>query len=65
MNSKSKSRIDLKALASTPLDHLDFRGDATARMIHEAAISVAGRYKSEKPGKLSAGTKQLRGKRSK
>ena len=29
-------------------------------MIHEAAISIAGRYKCEKPDKLSTGTKQLR-----
>ena len=32
-------------------------------MIHEAAISVAGRYESEKPNTLSTGTKQLREKR--
>ena len=31
-------------------------------MIHEAAISIAGRYKSEKPDKLSTSTKQLREK---
>ena len=33
------------ALASIPPDDLDSRGDATAKMIHEAAISIAGRYK--------------------
>ena len=32
-------------------------------MIHEAAILIAGRYKSEKPDKLSTGIKQLREKR--
>ena len=32
-------------------------------MIHEAAISIVGRYKSDKPDKLSTGTKQLREKR--
>ena len=32
-------------------------------MIHEVAISIAGRYKSEKPDKLSTSTKQLREKR--
>ena len=47
-------------LASIPPDDLDLRGDATANMIHEAAISVAGRYKSEKPYNLSTSTKQLR-----
>ena len=52
-------------LASIPPDDLDSRGDATAKMIHEAAISIAGRYKSEKPDKLSTSTKQLREKRRK
>ena len=51
------------ALASIPPADLDSRGDATAKMIHEAAISIASRYKSEKPDKLSTGTKQLREKR--
>ena len=32
-------------------------------MIHEAAISIARRYKSKKPDKLSIGTKQLRERR--
>ena len=32
-------------------------------MIHEAAIWIAGRYKSEKPDKLSTGTKLLRERR--
>ena len=50
-------------LASIPPDDLDFRGDATAKIIHEAAISIAGRYKSEKPDKLSTSTEQLREKR--
>ena len=50
-------------LASIPPDDIDSRGDATAKMIHEAAISIAGRYKSEKPDKLSTSTKQLREKR--
>ena len=60
MNSKSKSRIDLLALASTPPDDLDSRCGTTAKMIREATISIASRYKSEKPDKLSTGTKQLR-----
>ena len=51
------------ALASIPPDDLESRGDATAKMIHEAPISIAGRYKSEKPDKLSTSTKQLREKR--
>ena len=51
------------ALASIPADDLDSRGNATAKMIHEAAIPIAGRYKSEKPDKLSTNTKQLREKR--
>ena len=51
------------ALASISPDDLDSIGDATAKMIHEAAISIAGRYKSEKPDKLSTSTKQLREKR--
>ena len=46
------------AFASIPSDDLDSRGDSTAKMIHKAAISIADRYKSEKPNKLSAGTKQ-------
>ena len=50
-------------LASIPPDDLDSRVDPTAKMIHEAAISIASRYKSEKPDKLSTSTKQLRGKR--
>ena len=50
------------ALTSTPPDDLDFRGDATVKMIHGAAISIAGRYKSKKPDKLSTSTKQLREK---
>ena len=37
-------------------------GNTTAKMIHEVAISVAGRYKSEKPGKLLTDTKQLKEK---
>ena len=41
------------AFVSIPPDDLDSMGDATAKMIHEAAISIAGRYKSEKPDKLS------------
>ena len=57
-NSKSKSRID-----SIAPDDLDSMGDTTAKTIHEAAISIAGRYKSEKPDKLSTSTKQLREKR--
>ena len=51
------------ALASNPLDDLDCRGDTTAKMIYETAISIAGRCKSEKPDKLSTGTKHLREKR--
>ena len=51
------------AFASIPPDDLDSRRDATAKMIHEAAISIAGRYKGEKPDKLSTSTKQLREKR--
>ena len=51
------------ALASIPPDDLDSRGDTTAKMIHEAAISIAGRYKSEKRDNLSTSTKQLREKR--
>ena len=39
---------------------LDSRGDVTAKVIHEAAISIAVRNKYEKPNKLSTGTKQLR-----
>ena len=39
------------ALASIPPDNLDSRGDVTAKMIHEAAISIAGRCKSDKPNK--------------
>ena len=50
-------------LASIPPEDLDSRGDATAKMIREVAISIAGRYKSEKPDKLSTGTKQLIEKR--
>ena len=50
-------------LTSIPPDDLDSRGDATAKMIHEAAISIANRYKSEKPDKLSVGIKRLREKR--
>ena len=46
------------ALASIPPDDIDSRGDATAKMIHEAAVLVAGRYKSEKPDKLSTSTKK-------
>ena len=53
------------ALTSIPSDDIDSGGDATAKMIHEAAISVAGRYKREKPDKLSTGTKQLREKHRK
>ena len=51
------------ALASIPPDDLDSRGDTTVKRIHEAAISIAGRYKSGKPDNLSTGTKQLREKR--
>ena len=51
------------ALTSIPPDDLDSKGDATAKMIHEPAISIADRYKSEKPDKLSTSTKQLREKR--
>ena len=51
------------AHTSIPPDSLDSWGDATTKMIHEAVISIANRYKSEKPGKLSTGTKQLREKR--
>ena len=50
-------------LTSIPPDDLDSRGDATVKMIYEAAISIGGRYKGEKPDKLSTGTKQLREKR--
>ena len=50
-------------LASIPPDDFDSRGYATAKMIHEAAISIVGRYKSEKPDKLSTSTKQLRERR--
>ena len=39
-------------LPSIPPDDFDSRGDATAKTIHGAAISVTGRYKSEKPDKL-------------
>ena len=46
-----------------PPDDLKSRGDTTVKMIHEAAISIAGRYKSEKPDQLSTSTKQLREKR--
>ena len=31
-------------------------------MIHEATISIASRYKNDKPDKLVTGTKQLSGK---
>ena len=48
------------ALASIPPDDIDSRGDSTAKVIHEAAISITSRYKSEKPDKLSTSTKQLR-----
>ena len=41
------------ALASIPPDDIDSRGDTTAKTVYEAAISIAGRYKSEKPNKLS------------
>ena len=37
------------ALTSILPDDLDSRVDATAKMIHEAAISITSRYKSEKP----------------
>ena len=37
------------ALTSISSDNFDSRSDATAKMIHEAAISIAGRYKSENP----------------
>ena len=37
------------ALALIPPDDLDSRGDAIVKMIHQAAISMAGRYKSENP----------------
>ena len=46
------------ALTLIPPDDLDSMRDATAKMIHEAAISIAGRHKSEKVDKLSIGTKQ-------
>ena len=49
-------------LTSIPPDDLDSRNDATAKMINEAATSVASRCKSEKPDKLSTSTKQLREK---
>ena len=44
-------------VASISPDNLDSRGYATAKVDHEAAISIAGRYKSEKPDKLSTGIK--------
>ena len=53
----------LAALASIPQNDLDSSGDTTVKTTHEGAISIAGRYKSEKPDKLSTGTKQLREKR--
>ena len=53
----SKSRIDLQHLHRF---HQITRCDTTAKMIHEAGISIAGRYKSEKSNKLSTGIKQLR-----
>ena len=37
------------ALASIPPDDFDSKGDATAKIIHEATISIAARYKIEKP----------------
>ena len=40
-----KNRFAL--LVSIPPDDLDSRGDATAKMIHEATISIAVRYKWE------------------
>ena len=50
----------LAVLTSISPDDLDYRGDATVKMIHEAVILIADRYKSEKPDKLSTGTKQVR-----
>ena len=35
-------------LASIPPDNFNLRDDAAAKMIHEAAISITGRCKSEK-----------------
>ena len=48
------------ALAPIPPDNIDSRGDTTSKMIHDTAFSIADRHKSEKPNKLSTGTKQLR-----
>ena len=50
-------------LASISPDDLDSRGDATAKMIHEATISVADRYKCEEHDKLLTSINQLREKR--
>ena len=36
------------ALALLTVDDLDGKGEATAKMIHEAAISIASRHSSEK-----------------
>ena len=52
-------------LALIPPDDLDPRGDAITNMIPEATISIAGKFESEKPNKLSTDTKQLKEKRKK
>ena len=65
-NHKSEFEVEIQdrfaVLALIPPDNLDSSGAAIMKRIHEVAISIAGRYKSEKPDKLSTGTKQLREK---
>ena len=61
---RRESKVDIHnrfaMLASIPPNDLDSRDDAITKMIHEAAILLAGRHKSEKPDKLSTRMKQLR-----
>ena len=58
-----KIQIRFGELASIPPEDHDSRGDTATKIIPEVAILIAGRYKSEKPDKLSTGTKQLRERR--
>ena len=49
-------------LDNIPHDDLDATADTITKIIHEAALLVAGCYQGEKPDKLSTRTKMLRKK---